>query len=380
MRTRTLFLLDQLNFAGAQKRAFNIARSLDPDRFEVQIISLEAGGPLAAHIEAAGIELTVLTFNPSPRRVLHNLIQLLHLTRIIRQRAPAIVHTFSYWSTVYGSIASVLARTPIVITSRTSQYNLKPQGRVFRLIERITNSLATAVVTISKAVRKDTIEMEGVPERKVEFIYNGVELGPVSDAPRAAVRDSLGLAPTSPVVVMVANFHSYKRHETVIRAIPATLSIHPDTQFLMVGRVSGQIDALKQMADDLGVANAVRWPGLRTDIPDILDVCDIGILCSETEALGNAILEFMDAGLPVIGTTVGGIPEIIVDGETGYLFSVGDEVALAKHLIHLLSNPEQASQMGAAGRARVREHFSCTAMVTGYTRLYESCLRDKNLA
>lgn len=377
MRTRTIFLLDQLNLAGAQKRAFNIARSLDPEQFEVQIICLQASGPLAADIEAAGIELTILAFAPSPSRVVHNLIQLSRLTRIIRQRSPGIVHTFFYWSTVYGSIASRLARVPVVITSRTSQYNLKPQGPISRMIERLTNPLATAVVTISRAVQKDTIETEGVPKHKVEFVYNGVELGPISGIDAAVVRSSLGLAPAGPVVVMIANFHSYKRHETVIRAVPAILARHPDAQFLMVGRESGQFDAHKKMADELGVAASICWPGVRTDIPDILGVCKIGVLCSETEALGNAALECMDAGLPVIGTKVGGIPEIVVDEITGFLIDVGDADAMASHINTLLDDPDRMTRMGDAGRARVREHFSHAAMVEGYTELYNARLQSK---
>jgi glycosyltransferase involved in cell wall biosynthesis len=379
MRTRILFLLDQLNLAGAQKRAVNIARSLDSSRFEVQIICLHAGGPLQPEIEAAGIDLTILAFDPSPWSY-RNAGQLWRLTRILRKRSPSIVHTFSYWCTVYGSIASRLASVPVIITSRTSQYDAKPQGTIPRLLERTLNSLATTVVTISQAVKEETINLEGIPEHKVELVYNGVDPDQKSDiGDEAEFRRSLGLSPADSVVVMVANFRVCKRHETLLRAARAVLAQRPDPKFLMLGRESGQVDQLKRMARDLGIADSVLWPGARTDIPEILGVSDIGVLCSETEALGNAILEYMAAGLPVVATRVGGIPEIVVHGETGWLISVGHDEALGHYLLALLADPETARRMGSAGRERVRTTFSREEMVKGYTRVYESQLERKGL-
>jgi glycosyltransferase involved in cell wall biosynthesis len=374
MRTRIVFLLDQLNLAGAQKRAVNIARSLDSSRFEVQIVCLHAGGPLQPEIEAAGIDLTILAFDPSPWSY-RNVGQLWRLTRVLRKRSPSIVHTFSYWCTMYGSIASRLASVPVIITSRTSQYNLKPQGTIPRLLERTLNPLATTVVTISQAVKEDTINVEGIPEHKVELVYNGVDLGPTSKiGDEAEFRRSLGLSSGDSVVVMVANFHAYKRHETFLRAAREVLAERPDAKFLMLGRESGQLDQLKQMARDLGIADSVRWTGARTDIPDILGVSDIGVLCSETEALGNAILEYM-----VVAPRVGGIPEMVVHGKTGWLISIGDDEALGRYLLELLADPETARRMGSAGRERVRTTFSREEMVRGYTRVYESQLEREGL-
>lgn len=379
MRTRIVFLLDQLNLAGAQKRAFNLARSLDPSRFEVQIIALNAGGPLQSEIEAAGIDLRILSFHEETKR-LRNLVEIWRLARILRELSPSIVHTFFYWSSVYGTIACRLASVPILITSRTGLYSSQPKGPIFRLIEHIINPLATSVLTISRAVKHDTIHDEGIPEHKVELIYNGVEIGPISKLEdREGFRRSLGISPDDSVVVMVANFSAYKRHDTLLEAARAVLRERPDTKFLMVGRESAHLDLLKQMTREFGIDDAVCWTGVRSDIPDILGISDIGVLCSETEALGNAILEYMDAGLPVIGTRVGGIPEIVNDGETGWLIAVGDAQALGHHLLELLADPDRARQMGAAGGERVRTTFGLEKMVRGYARIYESLLERSGL-
>lgn len=379
MRTRVLFLLDQLNLAGAQKRAVTLARGLDPERFEVHFVCLQAGGPLEAEIEAAGFDLTILAFDPSIRKA-RNLVQLVRLYRLLREKNAQIVHSFFYWSTVYGSIAAKLARVPVIVTSRTSEYRLKPKGPLFRAIERATNPLATCVVAISRAVMRDTIEREGVPEEKVALVYNGVELDRVeAGGDSEALRASLGLAPGDTGVVLVANLHPYKRHDTFLRAAARVVEARPRAKFVVVGRPGAASAAVQQLESELGIAGAVCWAGVRKDIPQILSACDVGVLCSESEALGNALLEYMDAGLPAIGTRVGGIPEIIVEGETGALIDVGDDEALARHLIRWIDEPEEARRLGAAGRERVRSTFSRAAMVRGYADLYDSLLAAKGV-
>ena len=377
MRTKIIFLLDQLNLAGAQKRAANLAKGLDRDRFDVQIVCLFGGGPLQPEIEAAGIDLVLLDFSPNSRS-LRNVSRLWNLSRRLRRERPRILHAFSYWSGVYGSIAGLLASVPVIITSRVSQYDLRPQGPIFRMIERVLNPLASAVTTISEAVSKDTIEIEGIPAHKIELVYNGVELSGGSETlDREAFRGSLGVSPEDAVVVMVANFFPYKRHETLLRAACGILADRPKTKFLMLGRESDEIENLKKMAADRGIASNIRWLGARKDVADILSIADIGVLCSESEALGNSILEYMDAGLPVVATETGGIPEMVLDGITGWLFAVGDADTLGRRLRELLDDPVRARQMGNAGRERVRENFSSDRMVRGYAAVYAKQLARK---
>ena len=293
-----------------------------------------------------------------------------------RAKGPTRAHF--YWSCIYGSIASWLASIPILISSRTSLYDIKPQGTAYRFIERITNPLADSVVTISRAVQSDTVEIEGVPASKVELIYNGVEPASQSDiGDGSQLRRSLGVAPEDSIVVIVANFHLYKRHDTLLKAAQRVLRQQPNTKFLLVGRDAGQLDPLKELSRELAIDESICFTGVRSDIPDILSISDIGVLCSETEAFGNALLEYMDAGLPIVGTRVGGIPEIVIHAETGWLVSVGDDEALGRHLLDLLVDPAAAKKMGAAGRARAHTTFSLDEMVRGYSQIYASLLASK---
>ena len=374
IRVKIIFLLDQLNFAGAQKRAVNLARGLDSDRFEVHIVCLHGAGPLQPAIEEAGLALTILDFAPSPWRI-GNLRSLFELTRLLWRERPQAVHTFSYWCGHYGTVAGRLAGVPSIITGRVCLYDLKPQGRIARLLERLLNPLASAVVTISEAVRSDTIEIEGVPPSKVDLVYNGVAIG---DSPSSesvdALREELDLQPGQPTIVIVANFFGYKRHETLIRAARQVLDQFPETRILLVGRLAEEFDSLKSMTEELGMVDAFRWLGARDDIGSLLAISTIGVLCSESEAMSNSVLEYMDAGLPVVATDVGGNPEMVVDGETGWLFPVGDDERLAERLIQLIEAPESANAFGVAGRQRVRANFSLDRMVEGYARVYESYL------
>lgn len=371
---KIIFLLDQLNFAGAQKRAVNLARGLDADRFDVHIVCLQGGGPLQSAIEEAGLALTILDFHPSPWRI-RNLRSLFDLTRLLWRERPQAVHTFSYWCGHYGTVAGRLAGVPAIITGRVCLYDLKPQGRIARLLERLLNPLASVVVTISEAVRSDTIEIEGVPPSKVDLVYNGVAIGdlPAPESARA-IRAELDLEPGQPAIVMVANFFGYKRHDTLIRAARKVLDQFPDARFLLIGRLAEEFESLKSMTEELGMVDAFRWLGARNDIRSVLAISTIGVLCSESEAMSNSVLEYMDAALPVVATNVGGNPEMVVDGETGWLFPVGDDEALANRLIQLIGDPESARACGMAGRERVRANFSLDRMVAGYARVYESHL------
>ena len=156
-------------------------------------------------------------------------------------------------------------------------------------------------------------------------------------------------------------------------ALPAIASAHPDARVLVVG--DGELrEELVRQAKDLGVENTIVFVGERNDVPDMLRIADLFVLPSVSEGLPISILEAMANRLPVVATNVGGIPELVRDGETGALVPSGEPHSLARAVIELLSNPEKMQAAGAAARARLKTHFSQEIMVAKTEKLYQNLL------
>jgi glycosyltransferase involved in cell wall biosynthesis len=210
----------------------------------------------------------------------------------------------------------------------------------------------------------------GLPGSALDVVHNGIPLAPVPDPSdtrerRSKARAELGLPPDGALAVAVGNLYPVKSHATLV----AALAQAPGLRAAIAGR--GEEEArLREQALALGVADRLHLLGLRDDIDRVLRAGDVFVHPSRLEGLPLAILEAMSAGLPVVASRVGGIPEAVVDGETGVLVPTGDPAALAGALRHVLGTPGFASALGAAGRARAERLFSVEAMVSAYRRLY----------
>ena len=246
-----------------------------------------------------------------------------------------------------------------------------------RLAYQCVSRYAT-MVAVSENLKQFMVEKVGVDSGHVKVIYNGVEAMPSCDsADIDRCRKELELPKGNQIVGVVGNLYPVKGHQYLIAAIPTVLAKCPNTIFMFAGR--GQLEAeLKARVHQLGVDGQVRFLGLRQDIPRILAVLDIFVLPSLSEGLSMAILEGMVAGKPVIATDVGGNPELVEDGETGYLVPSQNSQALADRLIYLLTNRERALQFGERGQLRALGQFSLQTMAHKYQALYDQCIKGEH--
>ncbi len=176
----------------------------------------------------------------------------------------------------------------------------------------------------------------------------------------------------------MANFYPTKGLSFFIRAVPYVQSVFPESSFVIVG--DGQLrPELERLTAELGLNRWVLFLGQRDDVPQILPLFDVFVLPSVKEGLPFALLEALGAARPVVATTVGGVPEVILDGQTGFLVPASDPEALGRAIIALLQNPQQAHAMGEAGRKRVQEHFSVEHMVTDTEEAYRNLLARKGV-
>ena len=244
----------------------------------------------------------------------------------------------------------------------------------YRVIEPcLLHRLVDITIGNAHAVLRD-LRAEGVPEDKLRLVYNGIDgatlRGMMVD--RDEARLQLGIASDALVLSAVGNLHVYKGHADLLQSLSLLRGRLPENWVLIVaGRdAQGSLGNLRRRANDLGLSRNVRFVGERNDVPVILSAADIHISASHHEGFPNNILEAMSAGLPVVATAVGGVPEQVIDGETGLLVPPRDHAALASTIDVLAADVDARQAMGRAGREYVTRTFRIERSVAALSKIY----------
>jgi glycosyltransferase involved in cell wall biosynthesis len=364
-RLRVVHVIDSLAPGGTERQCAQLAGGLSNDGAESAVFYFRSG-PLLRELERSGVPARhVPQGSIRSGRFFGRLVE---LARAIRRWDPAAVQTYGFYSDLRGLVAARLAGVPVRVAGR------REMGRYLSRAQRRANrwawGLAQRVVVNSEAVRRQVIAEERVTPGKVVVIRNGLDLG---QWPAAG---SLVDDHDDAVVGMVAHFRPDKDHVTFFDAAREVLQIIPSVRFCLIG--SGALEVpMRERAARLGIADRVDFLG-RLE-PDAVRAAvlrfRIAVLASkDNEGLPNAVLEAMAAARPVVATAVGGTPEVIEDGVTGFVVSPGDAAALAERIVRLLKDPPLARSMGERGRQRVEREFTMERMARQYHALYRRLL------
>jgi glycosyltransferase involved in cell wall biosynthesis len=303
------------------------------------------------------------------------------LARDLRRARIEIVHSYGFYCHMLAVPAARLAGVQVVIASvRDCGVYLTPHQQ---RAQRFVCGLADCVLANATAVRAWLVD-GGLDPARIAVIPNGVDLSrfaePASgDArPVSRIRAEFGFDDACALVVAVARLSRAKGIEHLIDAAPAILARRPDTRFLLVGPDDwGHRAGLEARVRTLGLEGTIRFTGDRSDVPVILAEATVSVLPSLSEAMPNGVLESMAAGVPVVATRVGGIPEAIEDGRNGLLVPPADAPALAGAIRRLLDAPSEAARLGRAGRETIEQRFSLEQMVRSTSNLYVDLLARK---
>ena len=369
---RVLFVIGTLDIGGTELQLVGLATRLGRVRFTARVCCLEHEGPLARDLREAGVPVDEVPFRGlsvlrSPMAVLRRFGELVALMRKVQ---PTIVQTFLPHANTVRALAARLARVPIVLTG------LRGLDGTLAVGGRLAARLADAVLANAEAVRDHAVRGQGMPAAKLRVIRNGLDLDTFQEAARPPAPD----LPSGRLVVTVANPNRFKTPGLLILVESATsvLTEIPAARFVLVGDGPCR-PAVLEAVRARGLADRFICLGARTDVPAILACCEVMVLPSLQEGLPNAVLEAMAAGKAVVASRVGGIPELVLDGETGLLVPAGDSAALASAISSLLADPARAARMGQAGRARVQALFSLDRMIRETEALYDELLDRKGL-
>jgi len=283
------------------------------------------------------------------------------LLRLVRTLRADVVHTHLVHADVYGGLAATLRRTQLVSTKHNDDpFRTGP----FRFVERGLAKLADRVVTITESLRRFTIDQVGVPAGKVETIHYGLDGVPEAWGENRPDRVPEGAR----VLLAVARLTRQKGIDVAVRALPEL----PDDTVLVVLGEGPERHALTELARELGVERRVFLLGRVPDVAAWLRRASALAHPARWEGFGLGVLEAMLAGLPVVATRVSSLPELVADGETGFLVPAGDAAALARALARALERPE----LGEAGRLRAQREFSVARMADRTASLYEALARS----
>jgi glycosyltransferase involved in cell wall biosynthesis len=372
-RLGVVALVDRLVHGGAERLAADIATRLDPERFASTLCVSRWSDPghvalpevpeqLRAAAEAAGVRFLGL-----PRRSRWDLASWRPLVGLLHSGEVQIVHGHMFGSNVWAVVLGRLTGAPVVIAHEHSWAFTGDRFR--RLVDKhLIGRGSDAVIACSQEDRRRMIEVEGIPAQKVVFVPNGI----VGRAPTPGrdVRRELGIPQDAPVVGSVGALRAEKRFDVLLHAAAQLASRRPGLCVVIAG-AGAERGALEALASDLGLGTRAMLLGARDDVPNVLRALDVAINCSDFEGSPLSVLEYMEAGLPVVATGVGGLPDLIDDGVHGLLVPRRDPGALAHALDALLGDSARRRAMGEAGRRRRREQFEFDVMVQRLEDLYE---------
>lgn len=267
-------------------------------------------------------------------------------------------------------------RIPVLTTLHGTDITLIGSTPAFRAAVKLGLDKSSALTCVSHWLADQTCEHFDICDR-LNVIYNFIDSKLYTRGQGCECRTSYA-APDEPLLLHVSNFRPVKRISDVIRTFAAICERKP-SRLLLVGD-GPDLEGALALASELGVAGRIISLGERRNVQDFFAIADLFLFPSEAESFGLAAAEAMACEVPVIGADAGGLSEVAVDGETGYLCEIGDCTGMADAALSLLSDESRLREMGAAGRRRVIEHFSPELIIPQYERLYESMLRSAAVA
>lgn len=367
--TRTvLHISDSREFGGTEQTILQLLGGLDRRRWRPVLWHPRdmAASRLVDGARRVGVEQRPM----DTAMGLRGLLSIPQLARQIRSLRPDVVHAHLTYplSCKFLLAAAVLARVPAVVATSQLFVDL-PRSRSVALQHAVVDSAVDRFLAVSEEVAANLRGRFGVPARKITLVRNAVAPEVFGASGERSLRDDWTGGCTMPVVLTVARLDEQKGHRFLLEA--ATML--PEVLFVLAG--DGPLrPQLEADAAARGISDRVRFLGERSDVPALLGSCDLFVLPSVNEGLPLAILEAMAAGKPVIASSIGGIAEAIVDGQTGLLVPPGDVVALVSAIRAVVGSPTRAADFGAAGRRRAADEFSASAMVLRVADVYDELL------
>jgi glycosyltransferase involved in cell wall biosynthesis len=374
-RRKVLHVVEDLNIGGLERVIQCIVLGLDRDRYEVAVWCLARGGALADELKQRGVPVEILGLHSyhDPRNVFA-------LACRMRRGRFHIVHTHGYYAGTFGRLAATMARVPAVIHHVHTIYShLKPRHH---RVERVLSSVTGRIICVARAVQENLSNVLRISSGKTCVIYNASPVRPeeCSSADVESARTTMGIRPGETVITAVASLSDNKGQAVLLEAFRFVAEAYPGSKLVFVGD-GPRRQALEEQTRISGLASRVVFAGVLKDVSPVLRLTDVLVLpTTEREGLSVALVEGLSAGIPLIGSRIGGIPEVVEDGVNGILVEPGSAAELGDALGMLLSSPDRRKRMGQAGRGIYDHRFNSAHMMAQIHALYDREIKRRNHA
>lgn len=365
MKYRVLHVLANLGAGGAERMAVHIVLGLDRQRFEPAIVAYSGryGSDLEQQLDQAGVKTWFLGKGPG-----FDWRTYYRLHRVFKEFRPDIVHTHVHvMRYAFPSLVLFKPRLMVHTVNNIAEREIEPRAR---WLQRLAYRRGVIPVAVAREVAVSIERLYGIGNSRVVWNCIPTHLYASPRISRQAWRKKQGFSDEDVLFVCVARFAPQKNHALLISAFAKGPAADPRAHLVLAGQ--GVLRAqLQERVNQLGLTNRVHFLGLRMDIPEVLGAADVFALGSDYEGNPLSVIEAMAAGLPIVSTAAGGVPELLQNGNQGFIVQPGHAEQLSEAMVTVLKNPELRQTMGAAAAARAKEKFDVSAMVRAYEELYD---------
>jgi glycosyltransferase involved in cell wall biosynthesis len=359
---KVIHVLSDMKIGGAGIWLLNLLGSVDRERLEIKVV-LPQGSMLVDKVRELGFE--AITVEGMQDRSFDRAAVSL-LLNIFKKERPHIVHTHASLS---ARLAAKMSGAKIINTKHCMDVRKLGIKRLAGVC--LNNWLSDGIVAVSGAVRQNMLD-NGADKEKITVVYGGIRpVRELDQEEKSLVRQSWGITDQDTVVGIVARLAEVKGHKYFLEAAEIISREKKDIKFIIAGGGPKEQE-LKEQAKRLGIEDKVVFTGFIENIYEILNILDINVISSLSEALCLSLIEGMSIGKPSVGTDTGGVPEVVKDGYNGFLVPAGDPEKLASVILKLIIAPELRQAMGDRGRRLAAESFTAGAMAKGIEELYEA--------
>ena len=385
-KIKILRIIARLNIGGAAIHVVNLTAGLDPARFEQSLIvgtESPGEGSMLDYAFSRGVKPLIIPEIFNTFSLTHRDIKALaSLCLLIRQHRPHIVDTHTARAGFLGRLAARLAGVPVIVHTYHGHvlhgYYGPTKNWLLRRMERSLAHVTDKIVTVSQRVKVELVAYGVASAEQISVIPLGFDLEPFLDAHvrRGEFRREVALDDGTRLVGIVGRLFPIKNHRLFLTAAARVAASETAARFVIDG--DGVLrPAVEQQARELGIADRVLFTGWRRDLPRIYADFDVLVVSSDNEGTPVSAIEAMASDCPVVATCVGGLPDLITDGENGLLVQPRNPGELSSAVLRLLHNPETARNMSRKALAMAREQFSVRRLITDMDHLYTQLVEEK---
>jgi len=368
-QTHIMHITYDMRIGGTEMVIKNIIDGCDQNQYKMSVLCIESPlGPFAEELQNNGIEFFELNRQPGFDT---NLIR--QIRRTIKGNSVDIIHCHQYTPWVYGVIAAAFTNTKVIFTEHGRFY---PDSGTWKrkLINPILNLFTDQVTAISKATKQALVEFENIPEKSIDVIYNGIAPLSIKQDEVNKLRSELAIPENHIILGTIARFDPIKNHTMMLEAFSLVLEQQPNTTLIIVGD-GEERENIETCIKKLNIQNQVILIGYQTTPQNYLELMDIYLLSSLSEGTSMTLLEAMSLSKPCVVTDVGGNPEVIIDGENGFVTANDDAISFSSAIEKLLEDNDKSTYFANSTKQIYEKKYNVSVMNNAFKSLYNPVVK-----